>query len=178
MDRRVAVIAAAVAGCAFVAACGGPAGPRVAPSGVTPSSAAPSSAAPSAAATPAPRSTPTAPSFAEARSLPAPAAAWNPVRQPDGSFVVGAVSAPQVEIGILYRYAIGTHCGITATTFDVGGSFWDPVGDPTTFRLAEPEDGGVFVLLGADEAIWTSTTGFQVRLVRGEPGPRQVFFCD
>jgi hypothetical protein len=100
------------------------------------------------------------------------------VQQPDGSFVVEAVSVPQVEVGIPYRYLIGTHCGISPTTFDVGGSFWDPIGDPSTFRLSQPEDDGAFVLLGSDEAIWTSSTGFQVRLVRGEAGTRQVFFCD
>lgn len=160
MRRRIAV---AVAVCAVVAACGGPAGTGVPPS---------------ATATPPSRSTPTAAPFGEARALPAPAATWNPVQQPDGSFLSEAVSSPTIEVGVPYRYLIGTHCGITATTFDVGGSFWDPTGDPAAFRLAEPEDAGTFVLLGAGEAIWTSSTGYQVRLARGEPGPRQVFFCD
>jgi hypothetical protein len=166
MRRRIVV---AVAVCAVVAACGGPAD-----SGDSPSA----GVSPSGAATQPSRSTPTAPSFAEARALPAAAATWNPVQQPDGSFITEAVSSGSIEVGIPYRYLIGTHCGITVTTFDVGGSFWDPIADPSTFRLAEPEDAGTFVLLGAGEALWTSSTGYQVRLARGEPGPRQVFFCD
>lgn len=166
MHRGVAV---ACLLCVFaVAACGGAYGRSASPG--------PSSTAGAAGTQPV-RSTPT-PLVTEARALPAPAATWNPVQQPDGSFISEAVSAPAIEVGIPYRYLIGTHCGITATTFDIGGSFWDPIGDPATFRLAEPEDAGTFVLLGAGEAIWISSTGGQISLVRGEPEPRQVFFCD
>jgi len=103
---------------------------------------------------------------------------WNPEQQPDGSFIVEAVSSPAIEIGVAYRYLIGTHCGITPTTFDVGGSFWDPIVDPSTFRLPEPEDDGVFVLVSASDAVWTSSSGFEIPLVRGPSEPRQVFFCD
>lgn len=163
MRRVFAAALVAVFAALVVAACGASAGASPAPTAEPP-------------ATQPVRATPARPS--EARALPAPAATWNPVRQPDGTFIVEAVSAPQIEVGVAYRYLIGTHCGITATTFDVGGSFWVPLGDPSTFRLAEPEDDGTFVLLAAGEAIWTSSTGLQVRLVRAEPGPRQVFFCD
>jgi hypothetical protein len=157
------LVAAAWLLCAVAAACGeAPSSPSTSPTG---------------APTQSTRSAPTAPP-AGTRALPEPAATWNPVRQPDGSFITEAVSAPGIPVGVPYRYPIGTHCGIAPTTFDVGGSFWDPIGDPSTFGLAEPEDPGTFVLLGVDEALWTSSTGFQVRLARGEAGPRQVFFCD
>jgi hypothetical protein len=155
--------------CGLVVACGGG-------SGAAPSASASSApSAPTAAPT-----APTAPTAApiSARELPAPIREWNPERQPDGSFIVEAVSSPALEVGVAYRYLIGTHCGITLTTFDVAGSFWDPILNVDPSRLPQPEDDGVFVLVSASDAVWTSSSGFAIQLVRGPAEPRQVFFCD
>jgi hypothetical protein len=48
--------------------------------------------------------------------------------------------------------------------------------DPS--RLPQPEDDGVFVLVSAIDAVWTSSSGFEIQLVRGPTEPRRVFFCD
>ena len=122
--------------------------------------------------------TPLPPAAAAARELPSPIAESNAEQQPDGSFVLTASSSPAIEVAIPYQLVIVTHCGITSTTFDVGGSYWDPVVPPAGVRLQDPEDAGVFVLLAPNEAIWTSSTGHEIRLARGSAGPRHVFLCD
>ena len=175
---RGALVLAILLASFVLAACGG--GPNGGSNGPTggPTGAAAGSPTPGAPGE-AGRPTPTrAPAAIVARELPAQARTWNPEQQLDGSFIVEAVSSPAIEVGVAYRYLIGTHCGITPTTFDVGGSFWDPIVDPSTFRLPEPEDDGVFVLASAADAVWTSSSGFEIRLVRGPADPRQVFFCD
>ena len=168
VDLAVLLVSVVLAACG-----GGLAGGSSGPTGTA--SGSPSPGVPGEAGRPTPTR---APAATVARELPAPVGEWNPQQQPDGSFIVEAVSSPAIEVGVAYRYLIGTHCGISPTTFDVGGSFWNPVVDPSTFRLPEPEDDGVFVLVSAIDAVWTSSSGFEVRLVRGPAGPRQVFFCD
>lgn len=173
----VLVVTLAVGG--TVAACGGGAGaattaPRSSGASVPAGRPTPIASAPSA---PSAQSAPSAAPIS-ARELPAPIREWNPEQQPDGSFIVEAASSPEIEIGVPYRYLIGTHCGISPTTFDVGGSFWDPVLSVDPSRLPQPEDDGVFVLVSAIDAVWTSSGGFGIRLVRGRAEPRQVFFCD
>jgi hypothetical protein len=156
---------------ALIAGCAGASSPSAEPS--SPSPVSPSPLPPEEA-----RRTPVPSGAAAARELPPPVAESNPERQPDGSFLVAAVSSPSIEVAIPYQLSIGTHCGITLTTFDVGGSFWDPVGETAGLGLPDPEDAGVFVLVSPNEAIWTSSTGRQIQLVRGAAEPRQVFLCD
>jgi hypothetical protein len=161
---------------AFVTGCAGagpPSAEPVRPSPVSPSPVSPSPLPPEEA-----RQTPLPSGAAAARELPPPVAESNPERQPDGSFLVAAVSSPSIEVAIPYQLVIVTHCGITPTTFDVGGTFWDPVGETAGLGLPDPEDAGVFVLVAPNEAIWTSSTGRQIQLVRGAAEPRQVFLCD
>ena len=162
---------ALVALVALVAGCAGAASPSAQPVGTALLS--PSPLPPEEA-----RRTPVPSGAAAARELPPPLAESNPERQPDGSFLVAAVSSPAIEVAIPYRLIVVTHCGITPTTFDVGGSFWDPVGETAGLGLPDPEDAGVFVLVSPNEAIWTSSTGRQIQLLRGAAEPRQVFLCD
>ncbi len=85
------------------------------------------------------------------------AAAANPVRQPDGSFLFVPSSA-RVVPGVVYRYTLFTHCGVTPTGFDFDGSYWDPVAEVTP-KLADPEDAGTIQLVSPDEAVYTTAGG-------------------
>lgn len=115
-------------------------------------------------------------------ALPSPRADPGFVKQPDGSFAFQPLSA-RIVAGAVYAYTAFTHCGLTPTTFDFDGSFWDvavagesgQLNPPAGF--GNPEDGGTIVLVAPNEAIFTSSSGIAVPLVRAD-GPRSGFPCD
>lgn len=116
-----------------------------------------------------------APPLIGPQALPSAAAA-NPVRQPDGSFLFVPSSA-RVVPGVVYRYTLFTHCGVTPTGFDFDGSYWDPVAEVTP-KLADPEDVGTIQLVSPDEAVYTTAGGGVIGLRRAPTGNREGFPCD
>ena len=129
-----------------------------------------------------PATTPTGPI-----ALPAPLREARTIPQPDGSIRIEAVSAP-VMPDQPYLYPAFTHCGFTANTFDFDRSFWAISDAPAAFAaegiganpppgIDNPVDRGVIVLVGADQAIWTSRAGARLQLARG-PSEAKVFGCD
>ena len=107
---------------------------------------------------------------------PDPAAAANPVRQPNGTFLWVPASA-RVLPGVVYHYTVFAHCGITPTSFDFDGSFWDPVAEETP-RLDDPEDAGTIRLVGPDEALYTTSRGAALGLRRSPDRAREAAPCD
>lgn len=134
------------------------------------------SVAPSAAAT---ASTGAAP--VPAIPLPSPFGESTSVRQPDGTFLFTPGSG-RVGGGVLYRYVAFTHCGFTPTTFDFDGSFWtvaNAAGGTANAPagIGNPEDVGTIALVGPNEAVFTSSSGILVPLIRAD-GPQAGFPCD
>ncbi|MCI0343939.1 MAG: hypothetical protein L0221_00660 [Chloroflexi bacterium] len=123
----------------------------------------------------------TAPTVAIA-TLPPPIGEAQFVPLGQGELQVSAVSG-QVVQGQRYHFEVFTHCGFTASAFDFDGSFWTVVGPGDDGNgnppqgIGNPSDTGVIQLIGANEAIWTSTSGTQVQLLR--VGIRvKTFGCD
>ena len=108
--------------------------------------------------------------------LPSPAAPANSVRQPDGTFLL-VPSSTRILPGAVYRFTLFTHCGVTPTSFDFDGSYWDQVAAITP-TLADPEDVGTIQLVGPEEAVFTTSEGAVIGLRRAPPGGREGFPCD
>ncbi|MBA2718488.1 MAG: hypothetical protein H0U52_04465 [Chloroflexi bacterium] len=124
---------------------------------------------------PSPTPTNLASPLGEARTIP----------QPDGSIRIEAVSARALP-DQPYLFPVFTHCGFTANAFDFDGSFWSIADGPAAFAVQggnppkgidNPEDLGVIVAVGPDQATWTSRQGIRLELIRG-PSDVQVFGCD
>jgi hypothetical protein len=86
-------------------------------------------------------------------------------------------SSARVLPGVVYRFTIFTHCGVTPTLFDFDGSYWDPVAEVTP-TLPEPEDAGTIQLVGPDEAVYTTSEGAVIGLRRAPPVGREGFPFD
>ena len=80
------------------------------------------------------------------------------------------------QIGVSYAFAVHTHCGLDDATID--GETWlfegEPQGNPPA-GFMNPMDGGHIFLLDADNAVFTSSGGVEMRLTRG--GTPRVVGC-
>ena len=80
------------------------------------------------------------------------------------------------EVGVAYRFDTG-HCGLGFMT-DLDGSFWEPVepdgGEPPDFFYNQ--DVGAIALVSADTAIYRSSGGMEITLVRID-GPVTTPLC-
>ena len=92
----------------------------------------------------------------------------------DGSQRMFPTSA-RVQPGVVYRFQLFTHCGLDSSFPDFDGSLWD-IESSHRDGLTDPADNGTIVLVSANEAVYTSESGRQLRLVRAT-GPRIVPIC-
>lgn len=95
-----------------------------------------------------------------------------------GHAVPGSGAAGQ---GILYRFDFYSHCGIYWwIAWDFDGSFWDPVAGTRVQSFEEinnPVDHGTIELTGADQARYTSSSGYVVELKRSSDQEREGMLC-
>lgn len=79
---------------------------------------------------------------------------------------VGELNDP--EIGVRYRFTVYTHCGLDTATID--GETWLFDGEPDANPppgFGNPMDTGTIVLLDEDHAVYTSSAGVPIQLIRG-----------
>jgi len=84
------------------------------------------------------------------------------------------ISPRGAVVGVAYRYDM-PHCGIRSP-IDVDGSYWDAVGEPEGSVRFDGRT-GVFRLVSATEATFTSDDGQLLRLVRHD-GAKSFPGCD
>jgi hypothetical protein len=95
------------------------------------------------------------------------------VSRTSDSITLRPISPRGAVVGVLYEYDM-PHCGIHSP-IDVDGSFWDAIGiDPSSVDFdGQP---GTIRLTDASDAIFTSSTGRVLRLVR-HSGTKTFLFC-
>lgn len=133
-------------------------------------------------------STPIASATRAVSSLPAPARTpIQPGSDPLNGHVVPV--SGHAEQGLVYRYELYAHCGVTYfAAWDFDGSFWDVAAidgaTPATHGLSHPPAGisdpfdvGTIELVAQDEARFISSNGIHVDLVRSSDIERADMFC-
>lgn len=81
-----------------------------------------------------------------------------------------------VEQDVDYEMTVYTHCGLDYL-FDFDTSFWLLASGHAHEGAADPVDEGVIRLVSDDEALYTSSLGYEFDLTRHE-GPKDVFMCE
>jgi len=77
-----------------------------------------------------------------------------------------------------YKIDIGTHCGVGGTPIDFDGAFWTPAEDlpEPVPGLRDPFDTGTLTLTAPANAVFVSSGGVRIELVR-QAGPRAFVLC-
>ncbi|HSM18344.1 MAG TPA: hypothetical protein VK845_15260 [Gemmatimonadales bacterium] len=131
-----------------------------------------------------PRNDEATPSPALRSAQPLPSPARSPVDP--GSDPTDSLAVPisgRAELGVLYSYALYTHCGIDYwASWDFDGSFWDVKVPSTTDPLARElanrgEDEGTIELVSADSARYTASNGLVIELTRSADRERRGVMC-